>query len=151
MSNNPSLIRHFTFNHDDDAIKYHFSGVFGSGKCIEKLKFEKHKRVHRVTVTVDGTLKCEFCNHCTSFGSPCRHVIACNQQNVCISDFHIRNTKSYNCGSMDGKVERNFGDYGLPLFRGSYETSEIIIKHYNDTMNNDSILRCGLPCFLMKK
>ena len=71
----------------------------------------------------------------------------CNRQNVSISDFHIRNTKSYNCGSMDGKVERKFGDYGLPLFRGSYEASEIMIKDCNETIINDSMLRCDLPCF----
>ena len=137
MSNNPTLISHFTFDQDNDATKYQFSGVFGSGKCTQKLQFEKYKRAHRVTVTVDGKLKCEFCNYCLSFGSPCRHVIACNRQNVCISDFHIRNTKSYNCGSMDGKVERKFGDYGLPLFRGSYEASEIKVKDCNETIIND--------------
>ena len=99
------------------------------------MEFEKNKRKHKVTVTFDGELKCEFCNFCLSFGSPCRHVIACNLQDVYISDFHIRNSKSYNCGSMDGIVTRKFVDYSLPSFRRKYEISEIQLEHCNEIRN----------------
>ena len=151
MPDNPSLMMHFTFDHEDGATKHHCSKLFGSGKCTEKVQFEKHKRVYKVTVTVNGKLRCEFCNHCSSFGCSHRHTIVCNRQNVCITDFYIRNSKSYNCGSMGGKIERKFTDHSLPLFRGSYETSEAMIEDFNATINDDSMLRRDLPCFFSEE
>ena len=80
--------------------------------------------MHKVSLVPGGKLKCENCDYFSSFCSPCRHVIACSQQKVEISDFHIRHSKSYNCGAMGGLIERHFTDFNLLLFRGSYKSNE---------------------------
>ena len=138
-ASNPSLITHFTFETGDEDVKCNFSGHFGEGPARELVVFEKHKRHHKVTVTQDGKLRCENCNYCLSFGLPCRHVIACNRQNMHISDFHIsdfhiRNAKSYNCGSMNGSITKSFADYLLPSFRCKYHPSEIIVSEDSDAI-----------------
>ena len=121
---NPTCVTHFTFSTKNDGKNEQFEATFKKGKQKVIVKFEKFKRTHKVTVTSDNKLRCEFCNYSISMGSPCRHIIACNQQKVEISDFHIKHCKSYNCGSMAGKVIRKFGDYSLPSFRGIYDPSK---------------------------
>ena len=121
---NPSCVKHFAFITQNDGKNEQFEATFKKGNQKAIVKFEKFKRMHKVTVTSDSKLRCEFCNHPISMGSPCRHIIACNQQKVQISDFHIKHCKSYNCGSMVGKVFRKHGDCSLPSFRGIYDPSK---------------------------
>ena len=133
-------------NKNEDT-KYYFSAYFGERKSKEHVQFEKHNRKYKVTVTFDGKLKCEFCDFCDSLGSPCRHVISCNRQEVYISDFHIRNSKSYKCRSMDGTVNRNFADYSLPSFRGKHEMWETQLDHCNESVNVNANLDEEYVCF----
>ena len=80
--------------------------------------------MHKVSLVQGSNLKCENSNYHTSFDSPCRYVIVCNQENTHISNFCIRYSKSYNCRAMDGLIERCFADYDLLSLKGSYDIND---------------------------
>ena len=108
------------------------------------MKFSKYHQTHKVIVSLDSKIKCVNCDYCISFGSPCRHVIACNQQNAQIDDFHIRYVKGYNCRAMSDKVEQKFADCSMLAFRGVCSATSIVIDDAEDLnsiampLSNDS-------------
>ena len=126
----------FTFRKANESTAFFCEATLSSRKHAETIKFEKFKRTCRVTVTCDGKLKCYFCDYSVSKGSPSRHIISCNQRKVSIGDFHIRHCKSYNCGSMVGKIVSKYGDHNLPNFRGEYDMSSIDASNEESTQTD---------------